>query len=369
MNPSRQLLDGQLGPSPLGPHHLDNVRELYAAPGHEPTLRDYWRILGKRKWAILVCALVMVTVVGLVSLRITPIYEAIARISFSGQTSNLLNFSDKSQPPMQATVPVQHRHASEILQSNTLALLVIRNLGLENRPQFAGYDASQVRPGAVPKLSQEAVGREEQLMQKFRGGLRVQQVPDTAIVEIKYSSPDPALAAEIANATAQSFIEQNIKARYDSTMQAADWLSKQLADLQIKVEGITREIGRVPEGSRHHWRRRQTKPHPREARRSQQGADASASRPHPEESLYEIAKGSNAESLGIVLHDPAISSLRQQQTDLEAQDAQLSTQFGSSYPKVQEIRGRLKLIKETYNKETQNGHSQSGERLRCGTET
>lgn len=73
-------------------------------------------------------------------------------------------------------------------------------------------------------------------MQKFRDNLRVQQVPNTAIVEIKYSSPDPDLAVEIANATAQSFIEQNIKARYDSTMQAADWLSKQLADLQIKVE-------------------------------------------------------------------------------------------------------------------------------------
>ena len=73
------------------------------------------------------------------------------------------------------------------------------------------------------------------------------------------------------------------------------------------------------------------------------------------QSLYEITKSSNVETVGIILQDPALAALRQQQTELEAQDAQLSTQFGASYPKVQEVRSRLKLIREAYNKELQNG--------------
>ena len=33
-----------------------------------------------------------------------------------------------------------------------------------------------------------------------------------------------------------TYTENNFKSRFDSTMQASDWLSKQLVDLQMKVE-------------------------------------------------------------------------------------------------------------------------------------
>ena len=349
------MFDGQLDRAPREPQHLDRIQELYAFPSHEPTIGDYWRILAKRKWMILVCALVMVIVAGLVSLRITPIYEAAARVSISGQTSNFLNFSDKAQTPDAGGDQFGIDTQVKILQSNTLAQLVIRNLGLDKRPEFAGPAASDAKHGAVSKLSPQDPGREEQLLQEFRNNLRVQQIPNTAIVEIKYSSPNPALAAEVANSTAESFIEQNIKARYDSTVQAADWLSKQLADLQIKVEVSQAKLieyqqqnGIIGADDKQNLTVEKLNGLSKELTQAQ--ADRIQ-----KQSFYEITKGGNPESVGIILQDPSLSTLRQQQTELEAQDAQLSTQFGSSYPKVQEVRSRLKLIKEAYNKELQNG--------------
>lgn len=355
MNFSRKLIDDQLDLAPRESQHLARIRELYASTSHEPTISDYWRILAKRKWMILVCALVMVIVAGLVSLRITPIYEAAARVSIAGQTSNFLNFSDKAQTADAGGDQFSIDTQVKILQSNTLALLVIRNLGLDKRPEFAGAAASEAKHGVVSKLSLQDLGREEQLMQEFRGNLRVEQVPNTAIVEIKYSSPDPALAAEVANATAESFIEQNIKARYDSTMQAADWLSKQLADLQIKVEAsqaklveYQKENGIVGADDKQNLTVEKLNGLSKELTIAQVERIQ-------KQSLYEIAKGTNAETVATVLQDPLLSSLRQQQTELEAQDAQLSNQFGPSYPKVQEVRSRLALIKDAYNKELQNG--------------
>ena len=38
------------------------------------------------------------------------------------------------------------------------------------------------------------------------------------------------------NTLISTYIEQNFKTRFESTMQASDWLSKQLVDLEIKVE-------------------------------------------------------------------------------------------------------------------------------------
>ncbi len=354
MNLSRQFLDDPHDRSPRNQDSLDRLRELYATPTRELTIGDYWRILVKRKWTVLVCALVMVTIVGLASLRITPIYEAMARVSIFAQTSSFLNFS-KSQTADESSAQLSIDTQVKILQSTSLALLVIRRLGLDSRPEFAGSSPSEAKAGALPKLSQQNLGREEQLLQRFQSNLRVQQVPNTAIVEIRYSSPDAALAAEIANATAESFIEQNIKARYDSTMQAADWLSKQLADLQIKVEvsqarlvEYQQQNGIIGADDKQNLTVEKLNGLSKELTLAQVERIQ-------KQSLYEIVKGTSAETVGVVLQDPLLSSLRQQQTELEAQDAQLSTAFGSSYPKVQEVRSRLTLIKDAYNKELQNG--------------
>ena len=38
------------------------------------------------------------------------------------------------------------------------------------------------------------------------------------------------------NTLINTYIEQNFKTRFESTMQASDWLSKQLVDLEMKVQ-------------------------------------------------------------------------------------------------------------------------------------
>src|SRR5207302_8792294 len=60
--------------------------------------------------------------------------------------------------------------------------------------------------------------------------------PNTRIIEVHYRSADPQMAANVVNTLMQTYVENNFKARFESTMQASDWLSKQLVDLQMKVE-------------------------------------------------------------------------------------------------------------------------------------
>ena len=97
-----------------------------------------------------------------------------------------------------------------ILQSDAMALLVIHKLNLDSRPEFAG-GPRPAAAGGVPTAM--TLGRENQLIGTFESGLKVLPVPGTSIIEIRYSSPDPRLAAEIANATANTYIEQNVKAQ------------------------------------------------------------------------------------------------------------------------------------------------------------
>src|SRR5205807_9030233 len=78
--------------------------------------------------------------------------------------------------------------------------------------------------------------RANALLGAFKGSLRVVLEPNTRVINIHYRSPNKELAAHVVNAMANTYIEQNFKTRFESTMQASDWLSRQLVDLQMKVE-------------------------------------------------------------------------------------------------------------------------------------
>ena len=331
-----------------------NLQDLYGVSSRERTLGDYWRILRKRKWTIIAALVVVITAAGLISLRMTPIYDASVRISISSQNPSLLKFKDDQQTSYNADenqetlIPTQ----VNILQSDSMALLVIRKLNLDSRAEFAGGQRPAAAGGVPTAMT---LGRENQLIGTFESGLKVLPVPGTSIIEIRYSSPDPRLAAEIANATANTYIEQNVKARFDSTMQAADWLSKQLADLQIKVE--TSQSKLIEYQKEHGIVGTDDKQNLTFEKLNDLGkrlTEAQAERIQ-KESLYRIAKGTNPDDLASVLPESSLAVLKGQQTQLETQLAVLSTQFGPSYPKVVEVKNERDQINKAYHDELQSG--------------
>lgn len=354
---SSKLLEGTTELAPPDWTGITTLQDGYGLPSRERTLGDYWRILRKRKWTVIASLVVVVTAGALISLTMTPIYDAVARISISSYAPSILHFKDDQR----YGDPVENQDLLiatqvNILQSNTLALQVIHNLGLNNRPEFAGKERPS-STGGVPLSgsSAQSLEREDELIRVFHSNLKVLSVPSTAIIEIKYSSPDPRLAAEIANATADTFIEQDVKSRFDSAMQAADWLSKQLDDLQIKVE--TSQARLIEYQKLHGIVGTDEKQNLTFEKLNELGRQLTQSQADriQKESLYQIAKGTNSGTLASVLQDPALSTLAQQKVQLQIQYAQLTTQFGSSYPKVLEIQNQLSQISKAYQEELQSG--------------
>lgn len=123
-----------------------------------------------------------------------------------------------------------------LLQSDLLDLQVIKTLNLDKMPEFGGNPSSGPTDNLAPDPLQNDSARTTAVLSAFKGGLRVALKPNTRVVEIHYTSANPRLAATIVNTLANTYIEQNFKTKFESTMQASDWLSNQLLDLQIKVE-------------------------------------------------------------------------------------------------------------------------------------
>jgi succinoglycan biosynthesis transport protein ExoP len=338
---------------------LASLQEMYRPPAREHSISDYWHILLKRKWIVIVSVAIILITTALISLHTTPIYEAVAKITISPPTSNPLNFKDNNSSSAALEDPQAGINTQvKILQSDTMAELVIHRMNLDTRADFAGPAQTQSNGGiAVSQSPAEESFRLESLIRKLQGNLTIQQIPDTTLVQIGYSDPSPALAAEIANGITAAYIEQNVKSRYDSTMQAADWLSKQLADMQIKMQ--TAQAKLVQYQKEHAIvgtddKQNLTTEKLDELNRELTSAQADRIQ---KESLYNVAKRGDPSTLSVILQDPILSALRQRQSELQTRYAQLDTWAGQSYPQMREITSQLDQLNKSINEQVKNSVS------------
>lgn len=353
---SGKILDQTSELTTQAPRSVVNLQQVQAlSSSAEMGLGDYWRILLKRKWTIYTSVIVVVTAALIISWRMTPIYDGVVRINWSRQMPNFFK-DDQSQGSVEnGNDPLSLETQIRILQSDSLALQVIHNLGLDKQPDFAGNYAVKTSGGlAISDSPRQQLEREDRLIKLLHQNMRIQQVGNTSLIEIRYSSPNPQLAAQTSNAIANAYVEQNIKAKYDSTMQAANLLSKQLADLQIKME--TSQAKAVEYEKEHNIIGADDKTNlttEKLTELSKELMDAQADRIR-KASIYQMAKADNINGTSLDSQNSTLSGLRQQQTDLQAQYAQLSTLFGPSYPAVVQLQNRMKQVNKSYQEETEN---------------
>ena len=66
--------------------------------------------------------------------------------------------------------------------------------------------------------------------------LRVTRPPNTYILQISYRSPHRQLAADVANAIAQSYLAHSYEIRYKATASLSEFMERQLEELKAKME-------------------------------------------------------------------------------------------------------------------------------------
>ena len=330
-----------------------------SSPGvssHDSMLREYSRVLLKRRWLILSTVGVVFGVIALATLRSTRIYEATGSIAINKSDTMVLfqngasgSYFDNSELDTEV----------RILRSDLLALQVIQQLGLDKRPEFGGSgEATQDSLGLTTDELQPDSQKTSGLLNTFRNKLQVELVPGTRIIELRFRSPDPDLAASVINTLMNTYVEQNFKTKYENTMQASDWLSKQLVDLEIKVETSQEKL--VKYQKEHEILGIDDKQNIITAKLNELNTELTKAESErmEKESLYRLvqspdpnmaaAAAANVENVGAggAMSSGLLDKLREQQSDLKIQIAQLDTQFGHSYPKVVQLNNQLKEVQD-----------------------
>ena len=336
-------LNRQLGPSPY-----------LTLPGQDSALREYLRVLIKRKWLVISCLAIIFGVVALATMRSTRIYDAYGTIAINKTDPAILNLKDSANGGASEYYdPTDLDTEVRILKSDLLALQVIKQLNLDKQPEFGGTQSPSNSLDLTTDALQPDSEKTTALLAGFKGGLRVSLIPNTRIIEIHYRSPDKTLAANVVNTLITTYIEQNFKTRFESTMQASDWLSKQLVDLEMKVQTSQEKL--VQYQKQHEILGIDEKQNITTSKLDELNKELTAAESDrmQKESIYRLVQSSDPDTAAAAAVSAAggsggssglMEKMREQQADLKIQVAQLSTQFGNSYPKVVQLNTQLKEV-------------------------
>jgi capsular exopolysaccharide synthesis family protein len=190
-------------------------------------LSHYLWVLKRSRWRILPFIAFCTAAALLVSLRITPVYESTATIDVDrqtpsgviGQESVRTSFNDADQ-----FLATQIR----LLQSDSVLRPVADRYDLAREEWEAGGGFLRL-PGETSPARREAAP----VMLK---SLRITRPANTYLLQVHYRSRDPQLAAKVANAVADSYLEHTYSLRIRSSTSLSNFMEKQLDELKAKME-------------------------------------------------------------------------------------------------------------------------------------
>ncbi len=352
-------------------HHMEEERHL----------SDYLRVIYKRRWVAIPAFLIVFVVGAINSFRQTPIFEARAQILIEKDTPKVGNLNTMFQEADGWYNDDFYQTQYRILQSRSLARKTVEVMNLPAHPSVnkateppsmsfsvTGLISSATRglrralsseaPAAPARPSTDPGDRLAPYVGVVLGSLTVAPVRNSRLVELRFSSTDPVLAADLANAHAKAYIQQNLETRFSASKDAADWLEGQLAEQRKKVEESEAALQRYREShDAVAVEDRQNIVVQRLADLNGVVTKAKTTRIEKEAQYNQLRslQGTTAvDSFPAVIGNEYLQKLKLEIGDLQRQQAQLSEKYGERHPEMVRLRSAIDTTQAKYDSEISN---------------
>jgi succinoglycan biosynthesis transport protein ExoP len=210
-----------------------------------------WLQVVRRRWILLAATCVLGVAAASFHYAMTPkMYQATAILQIERRSLTPLV---GSQTPWledwwnMEYYPTQYK----LLESRGLAERVVRNLRLDEDPEFnpGGRPLASLAPGASAApgspTAEADLAELGQLADRLRGGLIVEPVRTTQLVNLSYRSKYPELAARAVNGFAEAFIDWGIENRSTTAGNASSFLTSQIETLKKEIQGKETQLQAV----------------------------------------------------------------------------------------------------------------------------
>jgi polysaccharide biosynthesis transport protein len=316
----------------------------------------------RRQWLVI---LVMIAVgVGAGAgflLMVPPNFKATAELLIDTRTFQLTQ-----QPPIVAEASpgtgVAVESQVELLKTENIALSVIKKFDLSEDLEFV-----DTRPGLITTLVGKLLGRGPQLsrsvddriaraMAVFSKRLTVQRVGTTFAIEIQFEANNADRAAQVANAVADAYINQQVESQYQAMHHASEWLESRLREMQGQTSAAQRAV--VEYKVRNNIIDTGTGRLIDEQRLTELNSQLTIARAQESEAKARFERldriirtgapdaAINA-SLSDILKNETITKLRTQYLELAAREAEYSAKYGANHLAVVYLRNKIREIQSS----------------------
>ncbi|MFC3125981.1 GumC family protein [Pseudoroseomonas globiformis] len=314
-------------------------------------LTDLLSLLWQRKLPLLLAAMVA-GVLGFVATKAMP-------VRFTSEGLLLVEARDQAIPELNQIAAAQPlgmqriRTEADILRSRQLSADVVRELGLDQKPEKEGFGAaigaliapvtewvrdsvaslmstgpeSDQVPGAAP-LDKVALA-----VEGLQKNLSIGVSENSNVVVVRYTADTAEESSNVVNALMGRYINQEVNAKRDTTMQANEWLTERLNVLRQEVDSADRRIQEYRErtglletsqGSISTLQLGEQQNRVAVARQELARAQAAL-----DSALRSGGRGSAASE---ALSSPVVQSLRDREAEIGARAASMAQRLGRNHP-------------------------------------
>lgn len=338
-------------------------------------LRDYLRVILKRRWSIITVFAIIVVSVTIHTYAATPIYQATTRLIIDKENPNVMSIQEVMAVDTSGTDYYQTQY--KIIESRNVARAVIKRLNLDKNEEFvpkprdnflANLKRSVQKTTAAFKKAVVALLRTREvsspqalkeydsdynLVSAFISRIEVKPIRNSRLVDVSFEAKDPVLAAKITSTLAQAYIEQNLDTKLKAVKGAVRWLHTRIVAERQKVEKAEQAL--LAYKTRHSIVTDFTSDvekitAQKLAHLNTQIVEAESVRVEAE-TRYKQAlalKGTPdmLDSIPEVLNNNLIQQIKSMEVELYKRTSELSKKYGQKHPQMVAIRAELKTLQK-----------------------
>jgi len=349
----------QLPPPGYTPPFIQEEREV--------NLRDYWKVIRKRRWTITAFFLIIFISTAIMTFTMKPIFRGTTTILINTENPQIVDFKEIFAVNTMDLDYYQTQY--KILESRTLAKRVVQSLKLPEHPEFLPGPPPPFWEGlsniynslfglfpsfAKNNLSEKnpsGTEMETRLVNSFLNKLKIEPIRNSRLVKIHFDSYYPELSRQVPDHLASNYIQQNLENRFAVTEQAKTWLTQQLDGLKAKVESADEALQAF--GLKHDIISLEEKENVTMQRLTElnEALIKAESDRMAKEALYRQTKNQNFDAFPSILENKLIMDLKQAYIQFEAQYMKLSETFKPGYPEMVRLKNQMDTIEKQLNQE------------------
>ena len=345
-------------------------------------LRDYLRIINKRKGSIFTFFILTLLIVIIYTFTTTPLYFASTRVLIERNTSGALTSNYRYTPHDPEFIETHNQliMSTSVVEKavKTLNPEIIYNTFFAKKEKKKSYIASitgwikdqyisfkemigiekiesdstdnDVVQKLIPDKPDVTLQKAQILENLIKKNISVSPIQNTRILQIGYMSDNRVVAAQVANAVAQAYIDELVDMQMEVSGYSIGWMKKKAEIQRTNLEESEKELYEYKK--KHDIVMVEDKITVLPERLSDLSRKLTASETRRKElfavynQIQNVKKG-QLETIPVIVENVSIESINQKIQIADQKISELSKKYGSKHPNLIAAKNELKRLKNT----------------------